>query len=132
MSAQKESTLKQKVNDVVKKVREDDRTKKGLNYLWLYRLECFLGTLVFIGLLFAFFYINVAGVLIGISGGLCFHKELTRLFYSFRTYCKEAGLFKVGMLIVFGIYLLLALPGFIVASALSFGAASFALKIANF
>lgn len=131
MESNSQIRFKEKVHSFFKKVKNDDRTKKGLRYVWQYRQQCFLGFLVFFGILLSFFFIHLGGGLIGISAGLCFHKEIRQVFLGLRAYCQASGIFKTALLITLGIYLFLALPAFLFSLLIGFGAATFAINLAS-
>lgn len=89
---------------------------------WLRPLEALCGICVVLGIILGFFYVYIGGALVGLAAGLCFFKEIHTYIITLREYLTEEGIFKTLMFIGVALYLLLAIPSFIVAFAIGFGA----------
>ena len=116
----KKSRMKEKMNIYFDKVKGDEKIKQGTNFLWDHRIEIFSGALVLVGIVLAFFYIRIGGILVGLGFGIGFFEDIKDYFTQLRNFYSEQGLFKTLLLIATVVYFLIALPGFIIAAAVGF------------
>lgn len=103
------------------RLKEDERIKQGVDFLWARRIEFFSGALLLIGIILAFFYIHIGGTLVGLGFGVCFFDEIHSYFLQLRDLYTEQGLFKTVMWVGTIVYFLIAIPAFIIASAIGYG-----------
>jgi len=107
----------EKKRSFFRKIKED-----GGVLLWDFRIEIFSGILLLVGLILAFFYIHMGGALVGLGFGICFFEEMHNYFIQLRDIYTEHGIFKTLILIGTIIYFLIAIPIFVIASAVGYGA----------
>lgn len=100
----------------------DEEKKSAFEKVWEYRIEIFSGLLLIAGIILAFFYIHIGGVLVGLGVGLCFFEEMHSYFVQLRDFFLEHGIFKSLILIATIIYLLIAVPTFVLAAAVGYAA----------
>ena len=105
----------------INKLKEDERLKKGTSFFWDKRLFFLSGALMFIGLILSVFYLQIGGLFIGLAVGICFFDEIYTYFMELRDRYSEHGMFKTLMAIALVIYFLIAVPVFILATAIGFG-----------
>ena len=117
----KKKTKKDKT-PFMKRVKEDERLNKGVNYLWDHRIEIFSSALTLVGIILSFFYIHIGGTLVGLGFGLCFFDEVHNYFLQLRDFYIEQGLFKTLMWIGTILYFLIAIPAFIISAAIGYAA----------
>ncbi|MFZ0565750.1 MAG: hypothetical protein WAM28_06160 [Chlamydiales bacterium] len=127
-SDKKKGRFKDRVNEYTKKMKKGMDLDNKANYFWNIRFEVISGVLVLLGIILAFFYRRVGGVLVGVGFGICFFEELLNYFTSLRDFYSEKGLFKTLILIGVVVYFLIVLPSFIIAAAIGF-AAMYLLRI---
>jgi hypothetical protein len=82
-------------------------------------LEIVAGTLVLVGIILAFFYLQIGGALVGAGFGLYFFDEIRLYFLKVRGFYSMDGLFRTLMLLGLLLYLLLAIPLFLLATLLA-------------
>jgi len=111
-----------KKSKIFNKLKDTEKFKKGGGLIWDYRIEIFSGALVLVGLILAFFYIHIGGALVGLGFGICFFEEMHNYFIQLRDIYTEHGVFKSLILIGTVIYFLIAVPIFVITSAVGYGA----------
>ncbi len=102
-----------------RKLKERLQAAEGL---WDFRREIFSGVLMIVGLILAFFYHYVGGILVGLSFGVYFFEEIHGYFSQLVNVITEHGFFKTLMIIGIVIFFLITLPLFIIATAVGYGA----------
>ncbi len=90
--------------------------------IWEWRVEIFAGVLLLVGLVLSFFYFRIGGALVGLGFGICFFEEMHQYFIQLRDIYIEHGVFRSVMLVGVVVYFLIAVPSFIVAAAVGYGA----------
>lgn len=95
--------------------------KKGADFFKEQRLNVLTGALMLVGLILAFFYVQIGGLLVGLAVGLCFFKQLYNYFFSLEDRFTHRGLFMSLMSIGVVLYLLITVPAFVLATAVGFG-----------
>lgn len=118
----KKGGMKGKMDDYIKKVKEDKGIRKKCDFFWNRRIEIFSGALVLVGIVLAFFYIHIGGFLVGLGFGICFFEDIKEYFTRLRDFYTEKGLFKTLILVGTILYFLIAIPVFIIAAAIGFAA----------
>lgn len=110
---------------------ENKKLKAIIDKLWDYRIEIFSGALLLAGIIVAFFSFHFGGVLVGLGFGICFFEEMHQYFIQLRDLFSDHGIFKTLMIVGVIIYFLIAIPAFVVASAVGYGAMYIIRAIAN-
>lgn len=109
-------------NTFKQKIKEHEGFKKCVDFLWDFRIEIFSGALVLAGIILAFFYIHIGGMLVGLGVGICFFEEIYSYFLQLRNLYTQQGLFKTLIFIGTILYFLISIPAFIIATGVGFGA----------
>ena len=104
-----------------KKWKERAGLNREINFLEDHGIEVFSGILVFVGLVLAFFYTHLGGILVGLGMGICFYKEISNYFLHIRDYYTELGLVKTLIWVATLLYFLISIPAFIIATAIGVG-----------
>lgn len=112
--------VKEKLGSAIDKIKNDEQIHKGVNWLWEHRFMLFVGALMLLGIIFSFYYIHIGGFLVGLALGLAFFKKIQSAVVEVRALYLGGGLFKVLMLIGGILYLLIALPVFVIGIVLGF------------
>lgn len=112
---------KKEDEDFIDRLKKDEKLNDTIDYVWLHRLEIFFGVLMVIGIILSVFYINLGGALVGLSVGMCFFKEIRRYFNRMSKYYAQEGIFKFSMVVGLALFLLIAVPVFILCLAIGFG-----------
>src|SRR6185503_12924051 len=115
MAKKNNKGMKEKLNATLEKLKKDEQLNKTVNWLWDHRLALFVGALMFLGLIFSFYYVHIGGFLVGLSLGLAFFEEIQGYILKLRHLYPANGLFKTLMLIGGALYLLVAVPIFLIA-----------------
>ncbi|MCC5831954.1 MAG: hypothetical protein JJU12_02805 [Chlamydiales bacterium] len=89
---------------------------------WSHRIEILSGTLLIVGLVLSFFYLRLGGALVGLGFGVCFYEEMHNYFIQLRDLYIANGVFKTLILIGTVVFFLIAIPIFIIACAVGYGA----------
>lgn len=82
--------------------------------------EVIAATLMILGIILAFFYIQMGGFLVGLAFGLFFSDEIQDYFLKAPGYYSLAGLFKSLMILGVILYLLISAWAFLIATVLGF------------
>jgi hypothetical protein len=104
---------------------EDPRKKKRERIwepAWRHRIEIFASILLIAGLVLSFYYFRLGGALVGMGFGVCFYEEMHNYFIQLRDLFIDQSVFKTVVLVGTIIFFLIAIPIFIVASAIGYGA----------
>lgn len=112
--------VKEKMGDVVNKIKNDEKFNRGVDWLWQNRFSLFCVVLMIIGLMFSLVHFHLGGILIGLSFGLAFKKEIYNLIFKIKGYYIREGIYKTLLIIGVCLYLFFALPVFWIATALGF------------
>lgn len=99
-----------------------EKFKQAWEPFWDHRIEIFSGLLLIVGLILSFFYLRIGGALVGLAFGICFFEEMHNYFIQLRDVYIAHGVFKTLILIGTVIFFLIAVPFFIIASAVGYGA----------
>ncbi len=99
----------------------EEPSKKGADFFKEQRLNILTGALMLVGLILSFFYVQIGGLLVGLAVGLCFFKQIYNYFFSLEDRFTHRGLFMTLMSIGVVLYLLITIPAFVLATAISFG-----------
>lgn len=83
-------------------------------------LEIVTGTLMILGIILSFLYIQMGGFLVGLAFGLFFSEEIQNYFLKAPGYYSLAGLFKSLMILGVILYLLISAWAFLIATVLGF------------
>jgi hypothetical protein len=84
-------------------------------------IELLCGCLMILGIILAFFYRHLGGLLVGLSFGIYFFRDILRNFLYAKEVYTEHGLVTTLMLIGTIIYFLITLPAFIIFTLIGFG-----------
>lgn len=98
----------------------DDLGEKYINYFKHHGFGIIAGVLMILGIVLAFFYLQIGGALVGLAVGISFYDELQKYFLHAREYATVEGLFKTLMLVGLLLYLLLAATAFVIAGVIAF------------
>jgi hypothetical protein len=96
--------------------------ERRFNFFWNRRMEILSGLLMLVGLILCFFYPHIGGALVGLAVGICFFIEIQTFVFQFLDIYSEQGIFKTLMILATILYFLIAVPAFIIATAIGFGA----------
>lgn len=113
-------SVKNKFNKAIGKIKQDKDVNRGINWLWSNRFILFCIILMFIGVIISFFHVHVGGILVGLAFGMSFYEEIRNYFFRIKGFYFLQGLYKTLLALGVTIYLLWALPAFLIATALGF------------
>lgn len=99
---------------------DSDLGKRYRRYFKHHGFTILGGALMILGIILAFFYLQIGGALVGLAVGISFYDELQRYFFHAREYATVEGLFKTLMLVGLLLYLLLAATAFVIAVVVAF------------
>lgn len=99
---------------------DKDLGKKYMSHLKRHGFGILAGVLMILGIILAFFYLQIGGALVGLAVGISFYDELQKYFFHAREYATVEGLFKTLMLVGLLLYLLLAATAFVIAVVVAF------------
>ena len=116
----KEGAVKKKMNELKEKMQSEQVTK-STSYITKHWIEFATGALMILGIIFAFFYMYIGGILVGLAIGFCLFDEIHNYFVQLRDCYSERGLFKTLMVIGVALYLLIIAPAFLISLAAGFG-----------
>jgi hypothetical protein len=91
------------------------------SYLRRHALSIVCGFLMILGLIIAFFFVQLGGILVGLSLGLVFFEESVRFFTHIRKLNPNRKTFTILMILGKMLYLLFSIPLFLLATLLGLG-----------
>lgn len=116
----KEGKVTKQISALKEKL-QSEKVVKSTTYVKGHWIEFVTGALMILGIIFAFFFMIVGGILVGLAAGFCFYDEIQNYFVQLRDYYSERGLFKTLMVIGVALYLLIIAPAFLISLAAGFG-----------
>lgn len=82
-------------------------------------IEFIAAALMLLGIILAFFYLQIGGALVGFGFGLYFFEEIRNYFLKAKGAYSTEGLFRTLMLLGMLLYLLLAATAFVLATVVA-------------